>query len=842
MSRPQATIAIVSYNTCELLRRCLRSLADEMESGLARVVVVDNASSDGSAEMVADEFPEVQLLALADNIGFGRAVNLAAETGASEWLVIANADVQFTPGALESLIAAGADPAVGAIAPRLIMPDGSTQHSIHSFPSAGLAGFVNLGLYRFFPRAADRLLIEGTTDLGRVRDVDWALGALLVVRRHAFEAIRGFDPSQWIYAEDLDLQWRLRENGWRVRYEPRAGVRHEGSAATKAEWGDQRHTRHVSAGYAWMARRRGAGFAWSNAAVNTLGNAVRIGRHPGDARGFALMARLHSRGLRSRRTLIAAAPAPPPGVEPTRPPRVRVVPGAVGEVAGDGTNAGSGTAAARRLIGNGQGLRSLAARGVVINTAFQIGFATLTMTQRIVAAAFLTASEFGVWGIALIAIITLGGLRQIGIADKFIQQDEPDQERAFQKAFTLDLLYTLCFCFLVALFLPLYALIYDRPEVLLPSLVLSLVFIGGSLSSPTWIFYREMRFVKQRVLDGTAPVVSTAVMIPLAVAGAGYWSLVAGLVAGSFAAAAAALIACPYKIAFRFDRGALSEYFVFSWPLLVNAGSGLIVLQGTILVANHSVGLAGVGAIVLASSLIVFAQRVEQLVSRTMYPAVCAVSSRLDLLHETFVKSNRLAMMWGLPFGVGLFMFAPQLVDHLLGEKWEVATPLLQGLGLIAGFRQLGFSWALFYRARAETRPIMLAGFVGLAVYALALAPLIIAFGLDGYVAGMAIALVVDLGVRIYYLRRLFPDFNPFRHTLRAFLPSIPAVALVLAIRAVNDAESSSALALGEFALYVVVTMVVTIMVERPLLREITGYLRGGSGHGSAARSPTAYG
>jgi len=481
------------------------------------------------------------------------------------------------------------------------------------------------------------------------------------------------------------------------------------------------------------------------------------------------------------------------------------------------------------------GLREHTARGVLVNGAFQAGFAALNVLQRFAVAAFLTTAEFGIWGLVLSTVLTLSFIKQIGISDKYIQQDEPDQELAFQRAFTLELLYTLCLSALIAVVLPLYALAYDRPEMLVPSLVLTLSLLGSALCAPLWVPYRRMQFVRQRVLEGINPVVSTVVMLALAVAGAGYWALIAGILAGTYSSALAAWITCPYAIRLRFDRGTFREYLGFSWPVLLATGSGLVVVQGTMFVANYAVGLAGVGAIALASSLIVFGQRVDAIVSRTIYPAICAVRDRTELLFETFVKSNRIALIWGLPFGFGMLLFADPLVEFVLGDEWEPAVTLLAGLGLVVGFGQFGFNWTIFFQAIGETRPLAVSGVVALVAFAVATAPLMIAFGLDGYVAGVAVGLVAQLATRVVYLRRLFPGFGPWRHLARALAPCLPAVAAVLALRLAFGRPGDLAGTLAEFALYAGLVVAATAVAERRLLREVRDYVRGRAG-GTEAR------
>jgi GT2 family glycosyltransferase len=155
------------------------------------------------------------------------------------------------------------------------MPGGDTQHSVHPFPSVHLALLFNSGLPALSPSLGDRLCLEGRWDPERGREVDWAHGAFLAVRRAAFDEAGGFDPRQWMYAEDLDLGWRLRAAGWTTVYEPGARVAHEVSAAARKAFADERHARHIAAAYDWMTRRRGRLVSRTYAVLNLAGAAAR---------------------------------------------------------------------------------------------------------------------------------------------------------------------------------------------------------------------------------------------------------------------------------------------------------------------------------------------------------------------------------------------------------------------------------------------------------------------------------------------------------------------------------------------------------------------------------------
>jgi len=264
-------VAIVSWNTRALLARCLESLKPDVNSGIADVWVVDNASTDGSADLVRERFGWANLIVSEENLGFGSAANLAASKTDSEWIAIANADIAVHARALKSLLEAGArDPRAGALGPRLRMPNGQTQHSVGAFPTIAFSLLHASGAFRFRSPIADRFAFPGRWDSERRRRVPWAMGAFLLVRREAWDQVGGFDERQWMYAEDLDLGWRLSQAGWATRYEPLAVVEHEVAASTSQQFGAERAPLWQRATYGSIARRRGPGYARAVALINLV--------------------------------------------------------------------------------------------------------------------------------------------------------------------------------------------------------------------------------------------------------------------------------------------------------------------------------------------------------------------------------------------------------------------------------------------------------------------------------------------------------------------------------------------------------------------------------------------
>jgi N-acetylglucosaminyl-diphospho-decaprenol L-rhamnosyltransferase len=279
MTTNDATVvAVVSWNARELLAKCLRSLQRDTDEGLVEVWVIDNASTDGSPDLVRRDFPWVSLIQTEQDLGFGAAVNVIARRTKSEWFVQSNEDVEVLPGAIRRLIEAGEQhPDAALVAPRLLNLDGSTQQSIGQFPSLMQTAVANFGLHRASARIAKRIMPEPQQEDIQTGTVDWAIGAFLLVRRAAFESVGGFDEEHWLLQEDLDLAWRLSRAGWKTWYVADAEVRHVGTGALRNSGTERERTEYVVRTYrAWLLRRRGVGTAIGYLALNIVGAFLRL--------------------------------------------------------------------------------------------------------------------------------------------------------------------------------------------------------------------------------------------------------------------------------------------------------------------------------------------------------------------------------------------------------------------------------------------------------------------------------------------------------------------------------------------------------------------------------------
>jgi GT2 family glycosyltransferase len=214
---PDVSISLVNTNSRELLLACLESL----QGAEAEIVVLDNASEDGSAGAVRERFPEVRLIEQRRRAGFGANHNTVIRATSGRYVYVLNEDTTSADWGLERMVAhLDAHPRVAALAPRLEYPDGRLQDSAWRFPSPAAAALGLLTLSR-----------AGVVQSGgrETRDVDWAMAAALLLRREALDEVGLFDEEFFIYSEETDLCLRLREAGWRTQYFPSVTVVHHES-------------------------------------------------------------------------------------------------------------------------------------------------------------------------------------------------------------------------------------------------------------------------------------------------------------------------------------------------------------------------------------------------------------------------------------------------------------------------------------------------------------------------------------------------------------------------------------------------------------------------------------
>ena len=231
------SIVVVAFDSWPDLGRCLASIADHPPRLAHEVIVVDNASADGTAEQVARGFPSVRLVASATNDGYGAAVNRAVQQATGRFLVLLNPDTEVTAGALDRLLAEAARPSVGVVGPRLVTGTGEPQPSARRFPSPLRTLVETSRLHLLLPREVrGRWLLGGYCDQDRSGEVDWVSGACHVMRREVWGAVGPLTEETFCGFDDFEYCWRARRAGYATRFCAEAEVRHAVGASVGARW------------------------------------------------------------------------------------------------------------------------------------------------------------------------------------------------------------------------------------------------------------------------------------------------------------------------------------------------------------------------------------------------------------------------------------------------------------------------------------------------------------------------------------------------------------------------------------------------------------------------------
>jgi N-acetylglucosaminyl-diphospho-decaprenol L-rhamnosyltransferase len=226
LATPAVDVVVVSYSSRELLRNCLASLAAHPPRSGARTVVVDNASSDGTVDMVRAEFPDVELIAAQRNLGFAAATNVGIGRGTAPYVLALNPDTRMTEGALDHMVELmESNASIGIAGCRLELEDGTFDHAARrSFPTplSALAHFTRIGRLDYAPTSLAQYRAP-SVERGTVDAVN---GAFMLIRRKALDEVGLFDEGFWMYMEDLDLCYRFAQAEWVTWYEPDVTVVH----------------------------------------------------------------------------------------------------------------------------------------------------------------------------------------------------------------------------------------------------------------------------------------------------------------------------------------------------------------------------------------------------------------------------------------------------------------------------------------------------------------------------------------------------------------------------------------------------------------------------------------
>ncbi|MCL4295959.1 MAG: glycosyltransferase family 2 protein [Anaerolineae bacterium] len=231
-STPDISVIILNWNTRDMLADCLETLLAQAGHLTLELIVVDNASTDGSQAMLRQRFPQVHLIANRDNVGFARGNNQGMGISRGRYLLLLNSDAFISPGSLEALLQlADTQPLAGIVGAHLLNADGTFQASHTPFPNLWqefmiLTGLGRLLFGRWYPS-------RGPEEAKGPQIVDYVEGACLLVRPAAFRETNGLDEGFFMYAEEVDWCYTMRQKGWQVWYQPAAKIVHLGGGSSQ---------------------------------------------------------------------------------------------------------------------------------------------------------------------------------------------------------------------------------------------------------------------------------------------------------------------------------------------------------------------------------------------------------------------------------------------------------------------------------------------------------------------------------------------------------------------------------------------------------------------------------
>ncbi|MBM3707304.1 MAG: glycosyltransferase family 2 protein [Actinobacteria bacterium] len=230
------SIIVVSFNSADLLKDCLTSLFENPLKNSFEILVVDNASRDGSAEMVKKNFPKVRLIENNKNVGFAAANNLAIKSSQSEYILLINSDCQVYGTSLDSMVSfMSRYEKAGIAGPKIINSDGSIQFSCRRFPSIFDAGMhtllTNIAPDNPFSRRYKLIDIKRDEPF----EVDWVSGSCMLIRRKALTDTGYMDENYFMYVEDIDICYQMWKKGWKVFYYPYAEILHHVGGSIKGD-------------------------------------------------------------------------------------------------------------------------------------------------------------------------------------------------------------------------------------------------------------------------------------------------------------------------------------------------------------------------------------------------------------------------------------------------------------------------------------------------------------------------------------------------------------------------------------------------------------------------------
>lgn len=461
-----------------------------------------------------------------------------------------------------------------------------------------------------------------------------------------------------------------------------------------------------------------------------------------------------------------------------------------------------------------------AVRGILISTGFAVAWEVAGGVATLITARFLLPEDYALFGVAVFALGIGGALVAFSLDTRLVQVPE-DPGDAFDYGFTLQLATSAVYIGLALLIAPVASKLYGNGALVPICLVLSLQRLIGTFGWPGIYFQRELLWWKQRLIGSAGPAIQIVLTLVLAIRGFGVWSLVYGQVAGTVVPTALtwALASRRPRIRLPIPRRYLSFFFKFAWPLWVGGLVSIAAINGMMKEVDLTLGLAMLGYIRMAVALGERIDRAEHILGTVLFPVLSRTRDPARL-RRAFALSQKAVLIWSVPTGLGLAVFANDIVYLFLGDKWLPIVPLLRVEGIGEVLNAIATMWEMFYMVKGDNRPGMRLGLQINLFMLLVIGVASATFGYGGVVVTIFLAVLIGLYQRRRYTLKMFPGMPVILTAFPLLLAGVTASVMTLLLtRSIAAMAYLPRLSL-RLALFLGLYAVLVVALERPFLRE----------------------
>lgn len=463
------------------------------------------------------------------------------------------------------------------------------------------------------------------------------------------------------------------------------------------------------------------------------------------------------------------------------------------------------------------------ASGVAINVAFTALTGLVAVGNILIIARLLAPEDMGLFVLASTFVEAFVMLSDFGTKEKFVQEGSLSPEATFKAAFTLNLLMAILLAAIILAIAPVAAKLYDNPQLWPLLSLLSLIAFTETLTLPLAVYYRELDFLRYRIYPVAGKVGGFLLTALLAYWGAGVWSLALGTVSTLLITAVPLWVGKAFRPGF-VSLACIRSYVGFSLPYWASRVTGVITMQGAVFTISAYLSVKELGHFRLAEQLAGYAFLIEAIIGQTIFPALCRLQESDEELRKIFATVSKISMVWAAPFGMGLFVFANDLVTHLFSEKWRGMELMLKVQGGAVLFGSIAYAWDNFLKAKGTSRPTLVAA-TGLAVTFLTVfVPAVAVLGYGGIPLGIGAIVVVGLVIKKYYMERLFPGISIFGIVAPEIVSALGAGIVVLAWKGMHASDGGGLFAM-RVSLFGAAYLLSVVLFERDFIKGIPAFL-----------------